>query len=266
MQSEINTHLLPIEGKDIDPPRDQRLLVIEVATTSTNGCSVGGSATLQKGGGEYFLSPPQILPDGTIQPSVARMQIYADNLGVVLSQVRTPEHDEALRQSRDAAEAARVAWLNDEVRSTEQRRMQQQTASDGRGTRLDEYMRNRCPINEWTVLSTATKFRTGLPPLLYCKVVDHEGVAHDLGELDKDPSRFLLDAPPTADNRTRAANENLASTMAEALGRLGLGAAPNAAQSAEIAELRTQNAELKAQMSRIEAMLEKRGGNRNDNR
>ena len=255
----ITTKLIPVEGKEIDRLRDQKMLIVEVATTSTNGCSVGGSADLVNESGEHFLTAPKVAPDGNIAPTVGRFQIYADNLHVVIDQVRTPEHTEALRQARISAEAARQTWLNAEIGKQAQERMRSEIASDGKGSRLDEHMRRHCPINEWTILSEASPFRSGLPPLLYCKVVDREGVAHDLGEYDKDPQRFLLDAPPTIKNATRLASEHQASVIAEAL-KTVMGGAPNA----EVAELRRENAELKAQMSRIEALLEQRGGNRND--
>lgn len=256
----IATKLIPVEGKDIDRLRDQKMLIVEVATQSTNGCSVGGSADLPNESGEHYLVAPKVAPDGNIVPTVGRFQIYADNLHVVLSQVRTAEHAEALRQAKISAEALRQTWLNAELSRSAQERMRNEMALDGKGSRLDEYMRRNCPHNEWTVLSTSSAFSGGLPPLLYCKVVDREGVAHDLGELDKDPSRFLIDAPPTIKNATRLASEHQASVIAEAL-KTVMGGAPNA----DVAALRAENAELRAKLDRIEQMLEKRSGNR-DNR
>lgn len=260
MNDEIATKLIPLEGDRLDPLRDQKMLMIEVATKSTNGCSVGGSSTLR--GGDHFIPPPHIDDDGVIHPSVLRCQIYADNLGAVLSQVRTAVHDDALRQAKEQSDAAREVWLNEDVRASEQRRMRTMPATDGRGgTLLDQHMRLRCPISEWSVLSETTRYRGGLPTLLYCKVVDHEGVAHDLGEYEKHPARFLQDAPPTPKNATRLAAEHQATVIAEAMKSV-MGGAP----SAEMAELRALVAKQSEQIAALNQRLDERRDKRNDNR
>lgn len=252
MNTDIPTFRIPIEGERIDPVRDVKRIMVEVATDSTNGCNVGGGTTEASRGGHHRIPPPRIDEDGVIHPSIARFEIYTDNLEAVRSRVRTEEHLRILEAARETAKEMRLRWLNEEVRPAEQRRLKSMAASDGRGTRLDEVMR-RCPHNEWTVLSEATSLRTGLPPLIYIKAVDRDGIAHDLGEFEKDPSRFLLDAPPTPVNATRLANEHLAATMADAITRVAGGSS-----SGEVAELRKLVEAQAAQIADLKASVERR--------
>lgn len=243
-----------VVGRDIDPPRDQGLVVLEVATDSMNGTGIEG----------HHVPPPHV-KDGEKIPRPARIEVYYDRVAHVLTRTRTKEDLDALEMAKGISTVARQRWLDEEIRPSQQERMKLEPSQLGRANALEDFLHLRCPINEWTVLSeTMPKHRTGLPPLLFCRAVDLAGAAHDMGELEKRPQDFLRPAPPTPSNQTRLAADHQANVIASALSTV-LERTGGGGSNAEIDQLRAENKALSEKLDAVLKRLDARD-NRGDKR
>jgi len=244
--------LLPIKvdgtpGKDIDPPRDVQRLVLEVATDSMNGTGIEG----------HYLPAPAVVDCQRVHKTV-RIEVYADRLNAVLARVRGPKDHEALRLAKEMAPSVRQRWLDDEISPSRQAKLRNEPSTQGFADALEQHMHWKCPVNEWTLLHEVfPEHRHRLPPLLFCRVVDRDGVACDMGEFDRRPQDFLHAAPPTTENRTRLAADHQAKVIAEAMQQVVSGGS-----NAELVALRAKNAELEAKLDAILKKLDRRDDNK----
>lgn len=242
---EIVTRTIAYEGDRIDKPRDQRRVLLEVTTESTNGCDVEG----------HYV-PACAVVDGAVVPRTARVEVYADRLRHVMALVRGPKARRALEQARELAQAARQAWLEEEVSDPRAReRMRSQPATDGRSAnQLEWLMRWRCPVNEYTELHERfPEFKHGLPPLTSVSVVDPRTgrVVADLTDLADVPFELTIDAPPTPATAAKHANEHLAATLSEAIARASGGSAVDEKLAALAKLIEAQNQTIAAQAAQI---------------
>ena len=208
--------------KKIDPPRNMERLWLEVGTTSVNGCTIenhhvpGAKLREPKDGDELLPWQTHV-----VEPVPVVIEVYADRLTRVLERTRGKMHEAAYASAVDLAkgqveswERENKAWL-DSIDSAEARA---------------KYVRIHCnhrPEHHLAFLGV----RGGMPPLVFCKVVDPKNRkrkidAFDFANLDDDEffkkhkatkASFMVEAPPTPYNAAQRANENLAQQLAEAL-------------------------------------------------
>lgn len=212
------------EGQRIDPVRNVERLWLEVGTTSVNGCSVEGhrvpGAVARAIGDDEERFPWE---KNRFEAVPAVIEVYRDRLGAVLQRTRTRAHDAQLERANEQALVLTNEWIREHRAAYEARLTPQDKAA---------FVYANCnhrPEHEFGRLG----FRTGLPPLMFCRVVNPAAPetkvdAFEFHELEEEAFEkrfrlrkrdFFVDAPTTPMNAAQRANEHLAHTIADALGR-----------------------------------------------
>lgn len=177
------------EGQRIDPVRNMHRLWLDVSTTSSNGCIIEG----------HLVHGPIKHKDGRIEPRTTRIEVYADRIGDVLKRVRTEEHNRVHETAlRMHDEARRLECMNRSLPPETDLGLTWAGA----------------PEQHYALLG----YRTGLPPLTFCRVVSpNSGESVDgfaFAALDEEKRKqWLVDAPITPHNASQRANEHFSEVM-----------------------------------------------------
>lgn len=193
----MDVQRIETEGTRIDRVRNQRRMVLELEAIPVNGCMIETHHVTGK----------------------ARIEVYADRLPSVLERVRTADHDRIERDARAMADRL----IGEDIRKLKlEAEWARCTDAEQKRDLLIKHRINHA----WPQLVRLAGGGSGLPPLRSCKVVHvRTGLTMDARAWDRlpdDAKAGWLDAPPpTPENASSVAQQQLADAFTTALQRAG---------------------------------------------